>query len=121
AGYQVITASSGQEVLEIVQYEMIDLLILDIMMPKMSGYEVCQRLREQFSLIDLPILMLTAKTQLKDKVIAFEVGANDYLTKPCDRQELVTRVNTLIQLSRLNNELKEINLMLEDKVKQRTE
>lgn len=120
-GYEVITASSGKEVLEIVQYEIIDLLILDIMMPKMSGYEVCQQLRKQFSLMDLPILMLTAKTQLRDKVIAFEVGANDYLTKPCDRKELLTRVNTLIELSRLNDELKRINIVLEDKVKQRTE
>lgn len=119
-GYDVITASHGMEVLGIVQYEKVDLLILDIMMPKMSGFEVCQSLREKFSLIDLPILMLTAKTPLKDKIIAFEVGANDYLTKPCDRKELLTRVNTLIQLSRLNNELKVINATLEEKVKQRT-
>lgn len=120
-GYEVITASSGQEVLKIVQYETIDLLILDIMMPQMSGYEVCQHLRNEFTLIDLPILMLTAKTQLKDKIIAFEVGANDYLKKPCDRKELLTRVNTLIQLSRLNDELKSMNVVLEEKVKQRTE
>lgn len=115
-----MTATSGKEVLEIVQYETVDLLILDIMMPQMSGYEVCQQLRKQFSLIDLPILMLTAKSQLRDKIVAFEVGANDYLTKPCDRKELLTRVNTLIQLSHLNNELKRINVVLEDKVKQRT-
>lgn len=121
AGYEVMTASTGKEVLEIVQYETIDLIILDIMMPKMSGYDVCQQLRKQFSLMDLPILMLTAKSQLKDKIVAFEVGANDYLTKPCDREELLTRVNTLIQLKHLNNELKRMNIVLEDKVKQRTE
>lgn len=120
-GYEVITAFSGIEVLKVVQKESFDLLILDIMMPQMSGYEVTEKLRKDFTLIDLPILMLTAKTQLQDKIIAFEAGANDYLAKPCDREELLTRVQTLVQLSRLNNELKRVNSILEDKVKQRTE
>src|SRR5699024_1202392 len=121
SGYKVITAASGQEVLEVIDKEHIDLLILDIMMPKMSGYEVSQELRKQYSLIELPILMLTAKAQLNDKITAFEVGANDYLEKPCQREELLARVNTLLQLRYLNNELKRMNLRLEDKVKQRTE
>jgi len=121
ADYEVITATSGFEVLEIVQRETFDLLILDVMMPQMSGYDVCKLLRKKFSLLDLPILMLTAKAQLQDKIVAFEVGANDYLSKPCDRKELLARVHTLIQLSRLNRELKRINVVLEDKVKQRTE
>src|SRR5699024_808241 len=119
-GYEVIIATTGANVLEIVQRHSIDLVILDIMMPQMSGYEVTAKLREQFTLIDLPILMLTAKTQLQDKLIAFEAGANDYLAKPCDQEELLTRVHTLVQLSRLNSELKRVNLILEDKVKQRT-
>src|SRR5699024_6522815 len=83
-------------------------------------YEVCLQLRQEFSLLDLPILMLTAQTQMQDKITAFEVGANDYLEKPCDREELLTRVNTLVKLSQLNKELKRINFMLEDEVKQRT-
>lgn len=120
AGYEVMTATTGQEVLEMVQYEQVDLLILDIMMPKMSGYEVCQRLREQFSLIELPILMLTAKNQVQDKIIAFEYGANDYLSKPCDRKELLTRVDTLIQLKQLNVELQHVNESLEEQVRERT-
>src|SRR5699024_811890 len=92
-GYEVITATNGKEVLNFVQKEPFDLLILDIMMPQMSGYEVAEKIRKKFTLIDLPILMLTAKTQLQDKIIAFEVGSNDYLSKPCDREELLTRVN----------------------------
>src|SRR5699024_4143816 len=84
-GYEVITATTGADVLNIVHRHAVDLLILDIMMPQMSGYEVTEKLRKNFTLIDLPILMLTAKTQLQDKIIAFEAGANDYLAKPCDR------------------------------------
>lgn len=119
-GYHVITAKSGKEVLQKVQENEIDIIILDIMMPKMSGYEVCQRLREHHSLMELPILMLTAKNQLQDKLISFEVGANDYLTKPCEKKELLSRVKTLVQLSHLNKQLTEFNRLLEKKVDERT-
>src|SRR5690625_163883 len=90
------------------------------MMPKLSGYEVCQRLRKQYSLTELPILMLTAKNQVRDKITSFEVGANDYLAKPCDKQELIARVKTLIQLCGLNQELIHMNHLLEAKVEERT-
>ncbi|MGM8365683.1 ATP-binding protein [Virgibacillus sp. W0181] len=120
-GYDVIAVSNGEGVMEEVRKRPVHLLILDIMMPKMSGYEVCRRLREHYSLMELPILMLTAKTQMHDQITAFEVGANDYLTKPCDKQELLTRVKTLLKLSRLNLELKELNQHLEEKVDTRTE
>src|SRR5690606_32549656 len=119
-GYAVVTAGDGQSVIDYVEQGPVDLLILDIMMPNMSGYEVCQRLREQYSLTDLPILMLTAKNQVQDIVTAFEVGANDYLTKPCDRKELLSRVETLIQLRQMNLELIQINQSLEEKVTERT-
>lgn len=91
-GFEVFTALNGQQVLAIMERELIDLVILDIMMPNMSGYEVCRKLREKYSLMELPILMLTAKNQLHDKVASFEAGANDYLVKPCDKQELLSRV-----------------------------
>lgn len=119
-GYEVITVSNGEDVMEQVQTQAIDLLILDIMMPKMSGFEVCQQLREQYTLSELPILMLTAKNQVKDIITAFEVGANDYLTKPCDRRELIARVKTLIELGNLNKQLSHMNHLLEEKVKERT-
>src|SRR5690606_32434217 len=80
----------------------------------------CRRLREQYSLTDLPVLMLTAKNQVQDIVTAFEVGANDYLTKPCDRNELLSRVETLIQLRQMNLELIQINQSLEERVTERT-
>lgn len=119
-GYEVITASTGEDVLTIIDEQSIELLILDIMMPKMSGYEVCQRLRTEYSLMELPILMLTAKNQVHDRITAFEVGANDYLAKPCDKQELLSRVKTLVRLKNLNRELLTLNIELEEKVIERT-
>src|SRR5690625_1142555 len=120
AGYDVITATNGFEVFELIETKQIDLLILDIMMPKLSGYEVCRQLREKYTILDLPILMLTAKSQLHDQVMAFEIGANDYLTKPCDRHELTTRVKTLVKLSKLNKEIQRMQQSLEEQVEQRT-
>lgn len=120
-GYEVITASNGEEVLKIVEEQSIELLILDIMMPKISGYEICQQLRTDYSLMELPILMLTAKSQVRDRVTAFEMGANDYLTKPCDKEELLSRVKTLVRLGKLNKQLFTINSELEEKVKERTQ
>ncbi|MFA9560512.1 ATP-binding protein [Evansella sp. AB-rgal1] len=119
--YEIITVTNGSEVLELVRSNSVDLLILDIMMPSMSGYEVCEKLRQEYSLMELPILMLTAKNQLHDKLASFEVGANDYLVKPCDKQELISRVKTLVKIKTLNTELKEMNLHLEEKVLERTE
>ena len=119
-GYKVVAASNGEEVLAIVENEDFDLLILDVMMPKLSGFEVTKELRTRHSLTELPILMLTAKTQLYDKVTAFEMGANDYLAKPCDKEELIARVETLINLSKLNKELTAINRSLGEIVKERT-
>ncbi|GAA0453640.1 ATP-binding protein [Alkalibacillus silvisoli] len=120
-GYEVTTASSGEEVLEVIKEQSIDLIILDLMMPKISGYEVCQRLRLDYSLMELPILMLTAKSELDDKVISFEAGANDYLVKPCDKMELLSRVRTLIRIRTLNQELINLNAHLEQKIEERTE
>ncbi|MGM8213777.1 ATP-binding protein [Virgibacillus sp. W0430] len=120
-GYEVIAASNGEDVMKEVQKRTIHLLILDIMMPKLSGYEVCRRLRAHNSLVELPILMLTAKNQMNDRITAFQVGANDYLTKPCDKEELLARVKTLLKLSRLHLELLELNQLLEEKVDARTE
>lgn len=118
--YDVLTATSGLDVLTIVEENEIDLIILDIMMPGMSGYDVCRKLRETYSLMELPVLMLTAKNQLRDKMLSFKAGANDYLVKPCNRQELLARVKTLVQAKQLNEELIQLNLHLEDKVLERT-
>lgn len=119
-GYDVLTSLKGEDVFSIVKNNPVDLIILDIMMPGMSGYEVSKRLRQTYTLMDLPILMLTAKNQLQDKMLAFEAGANDYLAKPCDRQELLSRVRTLINVKKLNEDIIQMNQSLELKVKERT-
>jgi CheY-like chemotaxis protein/MinD-like ATPase involved in chromosome partitioning or flagellar assembly len=95
-GYQISAATNGQQGLDKAFDEDPDLILLDIMMPHMDGYEVTRRLRKNPSTMETPILMFTAKTQLDDKVIGFEVGANDYLTKPTHPSELQARVKTLL-------------------------
>ena len=95
-GYQISAATNGQQGLEKAFEEDPDLILLDIMMPDMDGYEVTRRLRQNPSTLETPILMFTAKTQLDDKVVGFEVGANDYLTKPTHPAELQARVRTLL-------------------------
>jgi CheY-like chemotaxis protein/MinD-like ATPase involved in chromosome partitioning or flagellar assembly len=95
-GYQISAATNGQQGLDKAFEEDPDLILLDVMMPDMDGYEVTRRLRQNLATEETPILMFTAKTQLDDKVIGFEVGANDYLTKPTHPSELQARVKTLL-------------------------
>jgi CheY-like chemotaxis protein/MinD-like ATPase involved in chromosome partitioning or flagellar assembly len=98
-GYQISAATNGQQGLDKAFEEDPDLILLDLMMPDMDGYEVTRRLRQNPSTTSTPILMFTAKTQLDDKVAGFEVGANDYLTKPTHPSELQARVKTLLARS----------------------
>ena len=120
--YDVIRANNGFEALEIVEQaeEPFDLMILDVMMPKMSGYEVCQKIREQYQPSELPILMLTAKNQVTDLITGFESGANDYLTKPFTKGELLSRIHLHLELLTKARELEEYNHNLEQKVEERT-
>lgn len=102
--YQVIHATNGLEALALLEKEVKpDLILLDIMMPRMTGYEVCQKIREKYHLDELPILMLTAKNQVQDLVVGLGVGANDYLTKPISKPELLARIKTQIQLCNLES------------------
>ncbi len=102
--YAITQASSGPEALALLQENALkpDLILLDVMMPEMTGYEVCQKIREHFPATVLPILMLTAKNQTTDIVEGLNVGANDYLTKPVSKQELLARIKTHLQLSQAN-------------------
>jgi pilus assembly protein CpaE len=95
-GYQISAATNGQQGLDKAFEEQPDLILLDVMMPDMDGYEVTRRLRRNPATMDTPILMFTAKSQLNDKVVGFEVGANDYLTKPTHPSELQARVKALL-------------------------
>ncbi|MDR3234234.1 MAG: response regulator, partial [Planctomycetaceae bacterium] len=97
--YTVIKAHNGLDALDMFEKgETCDLVLLDVMMPKMSGYDVCKRLRNTYSLFDLPIVMLTAKNQIHDIILGFQAGANDYIQKPFDKEELLARVKTLLEL-----------------------
>lgn len=111
--YEVLLASNGLEALEIIEREKLDLVLLDVMMPRMTGFEVCKRVRARYSLQELPIIFLTAKNQGADLVTAFSLGANDFLTKPFSRDMLLSRVKPHL-------ELLDINRNLEAKVHERT-
>ncbi len=100
--YQVDTAMNGRETLEIFEGPAdYDLIILDLMMPDISGYDVCKILRKTHTLYELPIIMLTTKNRVEDIVKGFEAGANDYVSKPFNYLELLARVRTLIKLRKL--------------------
>ncbi|MGV2987318.1 response regulator [Vibrio sp. E150_011] len=99
-GYQVALAKDGLEAITQVERDKPDLLLLDIMMPGMSGFEVCETIREDFDHAALPIIMLTALNQPEDRVRGFEVGANDYLSKPFSKQELAARIAAHLQASK---------------------
>ena len=90
--YDLRTAMTGEEALEIAQTFEPDIVLLDIMMPGMDGYEVCKRLRKHPSLSDIKILMVTAKGALEDRVKGYEVGANDFITKPFEEENILESV-----------------------------
>ena len=95
-GYDVVTAEDGEVALEKFESEKPDLLLLDIMMPKMDGYEVCRKIREKSN---VPIIMLTARADEVDKVVGLEMGADDYVTKPFGNRELIARVKANLRRS----------------------
>jgi sensor histidine kinase YesM len=102
--YTITTVNSSNEVLELLDSKQWDLVIADVMMPHMSGYELTHRIREQYSLSELPILLLTARSQVTDIYTGFSSGANDYVTKPVDALELRYRIRSLITLKQSINE-----------------
>ena len=99
AGYQVTLAGDGASALKAIAHETPDLIILDVMLPEMDGLEVCREIRRERSTATTPILMPTAKGEEIDKVVGLEVGADDYVTKPFGRRELIARVRTLLRRS----------------------
>ncbi|GAB4566931.1 MAG: response regulator transcription factor [Anaerolineae bacterium] len=100
-GYRVLTATDGLSAIQVARQERPDLIILDLMLPKLDGFEVCRILRQEMS---TPILMLTARTDEVDKVVGLEVGADDYLTKPFSMRELLARVRAQLRRVRMMQE-----------------
>jgi len=100
AGYEVHEATDGLEGLEKARRLQPDLMLLDVMMPQFDGYEVCRRLRASFMTRHIPIILLTAKSTLSDKIAGLEGGANDYITKPWQAKELMLRVHNVLEWSR---------------------
>ena len=102
ANYTVVTANNGEDALEVMEKEHVDLVVLDIMMPKMDGYEFTKILRENDN--NLPILMVSAKQLPADKRKGFLVGTDDYITKPIDEEEMLLRIRALLRRARIVNE-----------------
>lgn len=112
--YRTLIAEDGPSALALVESGCPDLVLLDLMMPRMSGYEVCGKIRESHSPSDLPVIMLTARNQISDLVHGLKCGANDYLTKPFNKDELLARVNTHLELLRANRSLIKAKQELQD-------
>ena len=92
AGYDCTVTITGEDALEILDREAIDLIILDIMLPKMDGFEVCKRIKQEKSLISIPIVMLTAKGEETDRIVGLELGADDYVVKPFSLQNIAETI-----------------------------
>lgn len=118
--YSISYSQSGKAALAQVKSNKIDLILLDIMMPQMDGFEVCEILKNDPDTQDIPIIFLTARTDTDSIVKGFQLGAQDYVTKPFSAEELLARVKTHLALKRQSEQLKSVNERLEKKVSERT-
>ena len=120
-GYEVILAHDGEEALRKVREIPPDVILLDIMMPKMDGFEVAMKLKEDHETTIIPIVMVTALTEVGDRVRALEAGADDFLSKPVDKTELKARVRSLVKVKAYNDHMRNYQKELEAEVAKRTE
>src|SRR5438445_947947 len=114
-GHHVLKAYDGEEALRLVEAEKPDLVLLDVMMPKMSGFEVCQRLKGRYETRLLPVIMVTALNALEDKVQALAIGANDFLSKPINKVELLAKVRATLRVKSLQDEVERQKKELEER------
>ncbi len=124
AGYDVTTASNGEDAMRVLDSMQPDLVVLDVMMPMIDGYEVARRIRRHPSNTHVPIIMLTAKSEVEDKLAGFEAGADDYITKPFGPQELLARVKAKIRRVEVDSSLSPLtrlpgNLAIEGELRRR--
>ena len=115
-GFAVTSAASGQEALDRIATERPDLVLLDVMMPEMSGYEVCSRIRANVDTARLPVVMVTSLDAVTERVKGIEAGADDFLSKPVNQPELLARVRSLLRIKELDDELARLNRDLEQRV-----
>jgi class 3 adenylate cyclase/CheY-like chemotaxis protein len=115
-GYAVLTATNGAEALACTEREAPDLVLLDVMMPGMSGYEVCRKIRENPATAMLPVVMVTALDPAQERVKGIEAGADDFLTKPIHQPEILARVRSLLRIKALHDQLTDLNRTLEARV-----
>jgi class 3 adenylate cyclase len=115
-GYEVLTASDGEEGLAVARAQTPDLILLDVMMPGLDGFEVCRRIRADAALPFMPIILVTAKDDSHDVVAGLEAGADEYLTKPVDLGALVARVKSMLRIKELHDTVQEMNRTLEARV-----
>ncbi|MBW4460757.1 MAG: response regulator [Nodosilinea sp. WJT8-NPBG4] len=121
AGFKVLFAEDGESALEKSQYANPDLILLDILMPGMDGFETCRRLKQQETTAAIPVIFLTALTETTDKVKGLALGAVDFITKPLQYEEVLARVKTHLRLQTLSQQLQAQNHQLEREVQERTE
>ena len=112
AAYEIITANDGPTALSVIESAPPDLVLLDVMMPGMSGYEVCERIRANQATRLLPVVMLTALSDVADRIRGIETGADDFLSKPFNREELLTRVKSLLRIKSLYDDIEAKNQLL---------
>jgi len=120
-GYEVVVAEDGEQALAQVRETLPDLILLDIMMPKIDGLEVVRRLKADASLPFIPVILVTAKASQKDVIAGLDAGGDDYLTKPIDHGSLVARVRAMLRIKALHDEVQALNRGLETKVRNQVE
>ncbi|PYN91159.1 MAG: adenylate/guanylate cyclase domain-containing response regulator [Candidatus Rokuibacteriota bacterium] len=115
-GYRAVTAASGAQALAAIEREHPDLVLLDVVMPEMSGYEVCRKIRDNPATAMLPVVMVTALDPAQERVKGIDAGADDFLTKPINQPELLARVRSLLRIKALHDQLTDLNRSLEHRV-----
>jgi len=119
-GYKILAASNGKEALRIAEGALPDIILLDIMMPEMDGYEVCRQLKQDETTQDIPVIFITAKEEREGVIKGFRVGGVDYIIKPVEKEEVLLRVKTHLQINRLTQTLSEKNSDLEQRTEELT-